>query len=117
MKETVTQRFLFSLFRHILTGICTILVQRGWVTAELSDEFTSTVALQIAAGVIGLGGVLWFSYKDKVWEFVKTNVAKLLPPSTSMETIVAVSKTVENKSEVAKGNTQSVTTFPGVPNA
>lgn len=108
MKETVYTRFLYSIIRHIISGLAFILVHRGWVEVELANKFTDSAAMDITAGVVALGISLYFSYKDKIWEFVKTNIAKVLPPASTMETVVKVSKNVENKKEVAQGDLSSL---------
>src|SRR5690349_17993639 len=116
MKETIYTRFVYAILRHLISAACGILVAKGWVEAETANAFTDSAAMQITLGLVSFAMVLYMSYKDKVWEFVKTNIAKVLPPTTPMDTVVDVAKNVQNKKEVAKGDLSSLD-LTGVPNA
>lgn len=106
MKTTIYQTFLYSILRHLLTVLTGFLVSKGWVDAETADEFTTQASLEIAAGLIALGGALYWSYKDKIMAYVKIVIAKLMPPDTEIQKIETVAATVENKRAVALSNVE-----------
>lgn len=114
MKESIYYRFFLSIIRHLVSALSAFFVHKGWVDAETADEFTGAAAAQIAIGIIAFAGTLWFAYKDKIWEFVKTRVGIELPPSTPISKVAAIAATVENKSAVAKGD---INPLQGVSNA
>jgi F0F1-type ATP synthase membrane subunit a len=101
MKETVFHRFVYSIIRHFITLIAGYLVSRGIVDADLANEFTTEAAMQISFALVAFLATLYFSYKDKVWEFVKTKVAIILPPTVDVERVAEVAATIQNKRAVA----------------
>ena len=103
MKETIYTRFVLSIVRHLVTYLSGTLVTWGVVQADLANEFTAAASSKITTGLISFLVILYFAWKDKVWEFVKTAAAKILPPNTTYETIVSVANNFENKTAIAKG--------------
>lgn len=108
MKETVYSRVLYAILRHLISGISGVLVAHGWIEAELANNFNDSAAMQITLGIISFLTAIYFSYKDKILEFVKTHIARVLPPTTPMETVNKIARTVEKKKEVAKGDLSSL---------
>lgn len=104
MKETIYQRFLFAIFRHLISSLAGMLVTWGWIDAELANQFTESVAFKLATGAVALVIALYLSYKDKIWEFLKTKVAIAMPPNSTVNEVAQVASTVENKTAVAKGD-------------
>lgn len=109
MKETVYYRVMLGIIRHFISAIATVLVAKGWIDSDTANEFTASASAQIVIGLIAFLTTLYFSYKDKIWEFVKTRVGIALPPNATMEKVVAVAHTVEDKKAVATGESVALT--------
>lgn len=105
-KETIEYRFFLSIIRHFVTWLCGMLVAWGWVDTQTATQFSESAAAKITIAVLGLIATLWYSYKDKVWEFLKTNIARLMPPDSSMQEIAEVASVVADKKSVAKGEAE-----------
>lgn len=108
MKQTIQQIFLFSIVRHLLTMLSGILVSWGWVDAETANHWTVDSAMKIVAGLISFVGPLYWSYRDKIREFVEKRIAILLPPDTHVDEVAAIANAVQDKKAVALGNMEEV---------
>jgi ABC-type nickel/cobalt efflux system permease component RcnA len=106
MKDSIYHAFIFSIIRHILSMLTGVLVSWGVLTAETANEFTTTAAVQIAAGVLTFGAALWLSYRDKIWQFLKLRIGIWMPPNTDPEIVAEIASTVDNKAEVARGGAE-----------
>lgn len=102
-KDGIYKSVLMGIIRHIISGLSGILVAHGFITYELGSKFTDTVTLDVSSALILFATSIWFSYKDKIWEFLKTRIAILLPPTATMKRVEEVAKTVENKTAIATG--------------
>jgi|SRR5690349_8598037 len=103
MKETIYSKFLESIIRYFIVLLAGYLVRKGVVDVETANKFTASAALQLTAALIAFAGALWFSYKDRIFSFVKTRVGIALPPNTSIEKVVAIANSVADKKAVATG--------------
>jgi hypothetical protein len=109
MGETVQQRFLLSVLRYFLTWIGGMLVQKGLVKAELVSGFFASEAftLMLSGSAFFLISI-YYSYKNTIWEFVKTRIGILVPPDTPFEDVVKIASIVNDKHAVAKGEMEKL---------
>lgn len=106
-KENVWTALLASMVRKIITYIAGLLMASGWINADLHDRLTTEAVTLITGSIVAFLISTYLSYRNVIWEFLKTHVAKLLPPTASMDDIVQVAERVEDKAAVAKGRVKA----------
>jgi hypothetical protein len=88
VKETVWAALVGSLVRWLLMLIAGPLVAKGIIGEDLLRRLLDEGAAQVVAAIIA-GGVLLWSFRQKIYGFVKAQVARLLPANTSPEQVEA----------------------------
>lgn len=106
-KNGIWYQFLLSIIRHFLSGIGLYLVGKGVISEEFLNKFVESAGAQIIAGLIAFIGALYLSYRNKVWEFLKTRIGLILPPTATINDVVQVAEKIEDKEAVAKGEVKA----------